>query len=90
MSEHLGSADKVVFPVPDKPKNNVVLLSDVWFAEQCIGSTPFSGRRKFWTANIDFFISPAYFIPAIKTLLRKKFMITHDSEFVWSSSGSQT
>ena len=90
MSEHLGSADSVVFPVPDKPKNKATFPLEFTFAEQCIGKTPFSGRRKFWTENIDFFISPAYFIPARITFLFAKFIITQLSEFVPSSEGSQT
>jgi len=54
-----GSADKLVFPVPDKPKNNTVSPSFPILAEQCIGKTPFDGKMKFITEKIDFFISPA-------------------------------
>jgi hypothetical protein len=55
----LGSADKLVFPVPDNPKNSTVSLFLPIFAEQCIGKTPFAGKIKFITEKIDFFISPA-------------------------------
>ena len=40
-----GSADKLVFPVPDKPKNNAVSPSLPIFAEQCIGKTLFFGIK---------------------------------------------
>ena len=41
-----------------------------------------NNKNSYIEANIDFLISPAYLIPAIKTFRRKKFIITHDSEFV--------
>ena len=61
-----GSAESVVFPVPDKPKN-IAVLSPLVFAEQCIGSMPFFGNIKFITEKIDFLISPAYLVPPINT-----------------------
>ena len=87
INEQVGSADKVVLPVPDKPKNKATLPSELTLAEQCIGRTSFSGSKKFCAENIDFLSSPAYFIPASKTFLFSKFIITHPSELVPSSSG---
>ena len=60
MSFLFGSAERVVFPVPDNPKNNAVSPFSPIFAEQCIGNIPLSGNKKFMTPNMDFFISPAY------------------------------
>ena len=45
MSIRSGSADKLVFPVPDRPKNNAVSPSFPIFAEQCIGKTSFFGIK---------------------------------------------
>ena len=87
INEQVGSADRVVFPVPDKPKKSETFPSLFTLEEQCMGKTSFSGIKKFWTENIDFFISPAYFIPANKTFLAAKLIITHPSELVPSSSG---
>ncbi|KTF07643.1 hypothetical protein MGSAQ_000862 [marine sediment metagenome] len=42
-----GSADRVVLPVPDRPKK-IALSSGfpgAWLALQCIGMMPFSGSR---------------------------------------------
>ena len=47
MREQLGSADRVVLPVPESPKNRATLPLELTFAEQCIGKTPFSGSKKF-------------------------------------------
>ena len=56
-----GPLDEVCrpLPVPDNPKKSVVSPSSPILAEQCMGSTSFSGRRKFCTENMAFFISPA-------------------------------
>ena len=43
----MPSADSVVLPVPDSPKKRATLPSEFTLAEQCIGSTPFSGNKKF-------------------------------------------
>ena len=40
-----GSAESVVLPVPDSPKNSVVSPSSPILAEQCMGSTSFSGKE---------------------------------------------
>jgi hypothetical protein len=53
-----GSAESVVFPVPERPKNTATSPPEPTFAEQCIGNTPSSGRRSFMTVKIDFLISP--------------------------------
>src|SRR5689334_15695813 len=53
-----GSAESVVLPVPERPKNNAVSPFLPTLAEQCIGNTLFWGNRKFITPKIDFFISP--------------------------------
>ena len=55
----LGSADKVVFPVPERPKKIAVSPSFPTLAEQCIGSTFLStGKIMFKAEKIPFFISP--------------------------------
>ena len=54
-----GSADSVVLPVPDSPKNSAESPCALTFAEQCIDITPSSGSRKFMTVKIVFLISPA-------------------------------
>ena len=59
MSWQAGSAESVVLPVPERPKNSVTFPSSPTLAAQCIGSTSLAGSRKFCTANIAFFISPA-------------------------------
>ncbi len=59
ISERDGSAESVVFPVPERPKKTATVPSSPTFAEQCIGRTPSSGSRSFITVKIDFLISPA-------------------------------
>ena len=44
MSLRAGSADRVVFPVPDRPKNTAESPSLPMLAEQCMGNTPCLGR----------------------------------------------
>src|SRR5690554_1579868 len=85
-----GSADRVVLPVPDKPKNNVVSPSSPTLAAQCIGKTSCAGNRKFCTENMAFFISPAYCIPASNTFFAAKLIITQPSELVPSRSGTHS
>ena len=43
----------------DRPKNKETSPSAPAFAAQCIGKTSASGKIKFITPNMDFFISPA-------------------------------
>ena len=62
----------MVLPVPDKPKNNAVSPLVPALAEQCMGSRPALGMRKFMTVNTPFFISPAYSVPKITISLRSK------------------
>src|SRR5246127_5814343 len=83
-----ASADNVVFPVPDNPKNSA--LTPLWptLAEQCMGNTFRGGSRKFMTLKIDFFISPAYDVPPISTVQRMKFNRMKTSEFTPSRLGS--
>ena len=60
ISERSGSADNVVFPVPESPKKTATRPSSApTFAEQCIGRTPTRGRRSFISVKIPFLISPA-------------------------------
>ena len=54
-----GSAESVVLPVPESPKNTATRPSRPTFAEQCIGITWRRGSRSFMTVKIDFLISPA-------------------------------
>src|SRR5215212_6215018 len=81
------SAESVVLPVPDKPKNNAVLPSLPTLAEQCIGKTPFFGRIKFMIENIAFLISPAYEVDPIKTIFLLKLIMMKVSVLVPISSG---
>jgi len=39
-----GSAESVVLPVPDRPKNTAERPPSSTLAEQCIGMTSFAGR----------------------------------------------
>jgi hypothetical protein len=39
-----GSAERVVLPVPERPKNSAVSPAGPMFAEQCMESTPCFGR----------------------------------------------
>ena len=87
MSHLSGSAERVVLPVPDKPKNKDTSPSAPALAAQCIGNTSASGNIKFITPNIDFFISPAYAIPRIRTFFSLKLTMIAPSEFVPCSSG---
>ena len=87
MSLRFGSADSVVLPVPDRPKNTAVSPSSPMLAEQCIGSTPSAGSRKFMTEKTDFFISPAYWLPAMTTTFFSKLTQMAASECTPSSSG---
>ena len=58
------------------------------FAEQCIGKMLRPGNKKFIILNIDFFISPAYSVPPIKTIFRVKSIKIKTSLLVPSISGS--
>jgi hypothetical protein len=44
ISVRLGSADSVVFPVPERPKKIALSPPGPTLAEQCIGNTSLSGR----------------------------------------------
>src|SRR5690349_1587219 len=90
MSERSGSADRVVLPVPERPKKTATsfgLLAET-FAEQCIGKTPWRGSRKFRVLNIDFLISPAYVVPPMRIIRRLKFRMMKVPVLVPSISGS--
>ncbi|OYV62147.1 MAG: 30S ribosomal protein S3 [Acidocella sp. 21-58-7] len=63
-------------PVPESPKNTATSPLGPTLAEQCIGSTPSSGRRSFMRVNADFLISPAYCVPPIRISLVERFMTT--------------
>ena len=89
MRSRAGSAESVVLPVPERPKNNITSPFSLAFAAQCMGSTSCSGSRKFCTAKRAFFISPAYFKPANNTRRPAKSIITAASEAVPSRAGSQ-
>ena len=47
ISARSGSAESVVFPVPESPKKTATRPSSPMFAEQCIGRTPSSGSPSF-------------------------------------------
>src|SRR5699024_3648048 len=83
-----GSADNVVFPVPESPKNNATSPSFPTFAEQCIDKTLRNGKMYFITEKIDFLISPAYSVPPIKTTRSLNEITINVSDAVPSSSGS--
>src|ERR687898_740236 len=81
------SAESVVLPVPDRPKNKAVSPFFPTLAEQCIGNTPFFGRIKFIMENIAFLISPAYEVDPIRTNFFLKLMMIKVSVLVPISSG---
>src|SRR5690625_481947 len=82
-----GSADKVVLPVPDSPKNKATSPSLPTFAEQCMDKIFFRGNKRFIMEKTDFLISPAYSVPPIRTIFCLKDTSTNASEFVPSFSG---
>src|ERR1041385_5973512 len=88
ISPRVGSAEIVVFPVPERPKNRAVTPSAPTLAEQCMGKTSRSGNRKFRGEKIDFFISPAYPLPQTRTSLREKLTAINASERLPSRLGS--
>ncbi len=45
MRSRFGSADRVVLPVPERPKKSETSPFLPSFAEQCIDMTPFFGSR---------------------------------------------
>ena len=61
----LESAESVVFPVPDNPKNTAVSPCGPTLALACIGMVPLAGSTKFISEKALFFISPAYSVLAI-------------------------
>ena len=66
ISGRLGSALKVVLPVPDNPKSTLLRpVAGSAVAEQCMDRCPFRGIRWFITVKMPFFISPAYSVPKI-------------------------
>src|SRR5690554_2159066 len=74
ISLRCGSADKVVFPVPERPKKMDVSPFSPTLAEQCIGNTFFStGKKRFRAVKIPFFISPVYPDPPIRVIFFVKF-----------------
>ncbi len=60
------SAESVVLPVPDNPKNTAVSPLGPMLALACMGIVPCCGSTKFITEKADFFISPPYSVPLIK------------------------
>src|SRR2546425_1743047 len=70
-----GSAESVVFPVPERPKNSAQSPGLPTLAEQCIGRTPFRGSRRSeeHTSELQ---SLAYLV--CRLLLEKKKNNTHN------------
>ncbi len=83
-----GSAERVVLPVPERPKNRAVTPSAPTLAEQCMGSTSRWGTRKFITPKMDFFISPAYLVPPMRMMRRVKSAMMKAPDRVPSRSGT--
>src|SRR5680860_147944 len=84
----LGSADKVVFPVPESPKNIAVSSSSRILAEQCIGKAFFNtGSIKFKDEKTPFLISPVYPLPPIKMIFLLKLRMVKLPCLVPSTSG---
>ena len=84
----MGSADKVVFPVPDNPKKIDVSPSIPTFELQCIGKTfLYIGNIKFNIEKIAFLISPVYPVPPIIITLVLKLIIEKFSLLVLSTLG---
>ena len=68
--------DKVVLPVPERPKKIDVSLLVPEFALQCIGKIFLcTGSVKFKTEKIPFFISPVYPVPPIMIIFFEKLII---------------
>jgi hypothetical protein len=80
MSDRFGSADSVVFPVPDSPKNRAASSRGPTFAEQCMVRMPRRGSRKFMIEKMLFLTSPAYSVPSTSTRPRSKSMPMKVSE----------
>ena len=89
ISFRLGSVDKVVLPVPDKPKKIAVSPLSSTLAEQCIGRVfLYIGRIKFKAEKIPFLISPVYPVPPMRAIFFVKFRIAKLCWRVASRSGS--
>ncbi len=69
MSVRLASADSVVLPVPDRPKNTAVEPSAPMLAEQCIGMTPLGGSQPEYRVNVRVITQMAWHNLFIRTLL---------------------
>ena len=54
-----------------------------------MGKTSRAGKRKFITPKIDFFISPAYFVPPMRMMRRVKSVMMNVLECVPSRSGTR-
>src|SRR5690606_24498217 len=84
-----GSDDKVVFPVPDKPKKTAVSPSSPILAEQCRESTLLRGGKiKLKAENIPFLISPVQAVPPIIIIFLVKFITAKLCCLVPSIAGS--
>ena len=82
------SVERVVLPVPERPKKTATRPSAPTLAEQCIDSTPRWGRRSFIRVKIDFLISPAYWVPPIRISWSVRCRITKLPARVPSAAGS--
>jgi hypothetical protein len=73
MRRRVGSAERVVLPVPESPKKIAASPFGPMLAEQCIGNTFFSGSSQLSTVKMDFFSSPAYRVPPMRMVRFAKF-----------------
>ena len=88
MRRRSGSVESVVLPVPDRPKNTATRPSWATLAEQCMLSTPVSGRRSFMRVKIDFLISPPYLVPPMRISSLLRLSVTKPDELVPCVAGS--
>ena len=58
MRRRPGSAERVVFPVPDRPNMMAGSSRGPMLLEQCMDRCPASGSRKFITVKMDFLTIP--------------------------------
>ena len=58
MRRRFGSADSVVFPVPERPNMMAGSSREPMLLEQCMDRCPASGSRKFITVKMDFLTIP--------------------------------
>src|SRR5690606_41287684 len=71
-----GSAESVVFPVPESPKKRATSPAAPALAGQCMGGTCRNlGSTKFNAENTAFLISPVYPVPPMRIIFLERLMM---------------